>query len=140
LPGCENDIGRQDQGYAIPAGASAALRPYVEAGTKLFVARVDPTRIQTWRDGHAVLSPLRVQYDSPQFNLPVRLGLVNSDGAQDLVVHILAHETRYEAANYDNVTIPTNVVVRPEVREAAARAGAAAGATCWVRSRGSPSC
>ena len=107
-----------DQGYAIPAGASAALRPYVEAGTKFFVARVDPARITTWRDGHAVLSPLRVQYESQQFNLPVRLGLVNSDGAQDLVVHVLAHGTRYEAANYDNVTIPTNVVVRPEVREA----------------------
>ena len=100
--------------YNIPVGAGEVLRPYVEAGTKFFVARVDASRV-TFRDGRAVLSPLRVQYDSPDFTLPVRLGLLNSNGDQDLIVHILA-PTRYEVANYTNAFIPTNLRVRNGVR------------------------
>ena len=55
-----------------------------------------------------MLSPLRFHYDSESFSLPVRLGLVNSRGTQDLLIHILARNQRYEVANYPNVTIPTN--------------------------------
>ncbi len=103
------------ESYNIPEGASDALRPYVEQGTKFFVARVDVERV-TFEDGRAVLSPLRVHYDADTFTLPVRLGLLNSAGTQDLVVHVLAREQRYDVANYPNVTIPTNLDVDDEVR------------------------
>ena len=102
--------------YNIPEGASASLRPYVEAGTKFFVARVDPSRV-TFENGRAVLSPLRFHYDSPDFWLPVRLGLLSSAGEQDLIVHILARNQRFEVANYANVTIPTNLRVVDAVRD-----------------------
>jgi hypothetical protein len=65
----------------------------------------------------AVLSPLRFHYDSDAFSLPVRLGLINSSGTQDLVVNILARGQRYEVANYDNVAIPTNVDVSDATRQ-----------------------
>ncbi len=104
------------EGYHIPEGAEPVLRPYVEQGTKFFVARVDVSRITSWQDGRALLSPLRVEYDAEQFMLPVRLGLVNSAGTQDLIVHILGRNQRYEVANYDNVTIPTNLRVTEGVR------------------------
>ncbi|MCA9618403.1 MAG: DUF2330 domain-containing protein, partial [Myxococcales bacterium] len=55
--------------------------------------------------------PLRFHYDSESFELPVRLGLLNAHGKQDLIVHILSKGKRYEVANYDNVTIPTNIDV-----------------------------
>ena len=94
---------------AGPQGAAAALRPHVQAGTKFFVARVDSSRVR-FHQGRAQLSPLRVHYDSPTFSLPVRLGLINSNGTQDLIVHILARGQRYEVANAPNVPIPTNVL------------------------------
>ena len=103
------------EGYHIPADAEPALRPYVQQGTKFFVARVDISRV-TFANGRAVLSPLRVHYDSDTFSLPVRLGLINSNGTQDLIVHILAQNQRYELANYPNVFIPTNVRVRNNAR------------------------
>ncbi len=106
---------RQER-YNIPEGASASLRPYVEQGTKFFVARVNVERV-TFQNGRAVLSPLRVHYESEAFSLPVRLGLLNSPGTQDLVVHVLSREGRFEVANYENVTIPTNLDVADEVRE-----------------------
>ncbi len=106
---------RREQ-YNIPEGAGDVLRPYVEQGTKFFVAKVNVERV-TFRDGRAILSPLRVHYDDERFSLPVRLGLLNSAGTQDLVVHILARNQRYEMANYENVTIPTNLDVSNDVRE-----------------------
>ena len=106
---------RQNE-YNIPSGADPVLRPYVEQGTKFFVAKVDPERV-TFEDGRALLSPLRVHYDAETFSLPVRLGLLNSQGTQDLLVHVLARGQRYEVANYDNATIPTNLRVQNAVRE-----------------------
>jgi hypothetical protein len=92
------------------------LEPYVQAGTKFFVAKVDVARV-SFVNGQAKLSPLRFHYDSQEFNLPVRLGLLNSAGTQDLLVHILAPGQRYEVANYENVTIPTNIEVADQIRQ-----------------------
>ncbi len=115
-----NDSGALDgwlraEMYNIPEGAQDALRPYIEAGTKFFVARVNVAKV-TFAGNRALLSPLRFHYDTPEFTLPVRLGLLNANGPQDLIVNILARNQRYEAANRANVTIPTNVVVGDKVR------------------------
>jgi hypothetical protein len=102
--------------YNIPKNVEPLLRPYVEGGSKFFVAKVDPKKVQ-FTDGRADLSPLRFHYDSEQFVLPIRLGLANSGGTQDLIVNILAPGQRYELANYPNVTIPTNLDVEDSVKE-----------------------
>jgi hypothetical protein len=103
--------------YEIPQGAAAALRPYVQSGMKFFVAKVALGRVQPDARGRVTLSPLRFHYESERFALPVRLGLLNSAGSQDLVVHILAR-SRYQAANRPNVAIPTNLDLVPAAREA----------------------
>jgi hypothetical protein len=105
---------RQEK-YTIPAGAEPLLRPYVESGMKFFVAKVDPKKVK-FVDGRAALSPLRFHYDSEDFALPIRLGLANSSGTQDLIVNILAPGQRYEVANAKNVTIPTNLDVKEGVK------------------------
>jgi MYXO-CTERM domain-containing protein len=105
----------RDQKYQIPKGAAPLLRPYVEAGSKFFVAKVDPKKVK-FEKGQAQLSPLRFHYDSEEFSLPIRLGLVSSSGKQDLIVSILAPGQRYEVASYKNATIPTNLDVKDEVR------------------------
>ncbi len=99
-------------GYALPKGAAAVLRPYVQQGLKFFVAKVDARRVR-FEGGRARLSPLRFHYDSESFSLPIRLGRLNATGPQDLLVHVLARETRYEAANRPNVFLPTNVDLTP---------------------------
>ncbi|MBK9036033.1 MAG: DUF2330 domain-containing protein [Myxococcales bacterium] len=106
---------RQEK-YQIPPGAEPFLKPYVAAGMKFFVAKVDPAKVK-FVDGRAALSPLRFHYDTDDFSLPIRLGLANSSGTQDLIVSILAPGQRYEVANYGNVTIPTNLDVKDAVRD-----------------------
>ncbi len=102
--------------YKIPDGAEPYFKPYIESGMYFFVAKVDVEKVK-FVDGRAVLSPLRFDYKSDEFSLPVRLGMINSRGAQDLLVYILAEEQRYEVANLPNVTIPTNIDVADQVQD-----------------------
>ncbi len=111
--GLENWLNQN--GYKIPKDAEPLLRPYVEAGSKFFVAKVDPKKV-TMEGNHAVLSPLRFHYDSEDFALPIRLGMANSSGKQDLIVNIISADKRFEVANYKNVFIPTNFDVKPAVK------------------------
>ncbi len=96
-----------DNGYRIPEGASKYLQPYIDGGMYFFVAKVDVSKVN-FVDEKAVLSPLRFQYQTPDFTLPTRLGMLNSEGRQDLIVYTIG-ASRYEAANRPNATIPTNV-------------------------------
>jgi hypothetical protein len=110
------DTWLKQEKYSIPDGSEPYFRPYVQAGSKFFVARVDISKVQKDSAGRTMLSPLRFHYDTDTFTLPVRLGLVNSKGTQDLIVHILAKGQRYEVANYPNATIPTNFDVSENAR------------------------
>jgi MYXO-CTERM domain-containing protein len=125
------DAWLKENHYKIPDGAEPYLRPYVQMGMKFFVAKVNVAKVRFERVGNgavpssggappppqAILSPLRFFYDSDSFNLPIRLGLINSSGTQDLVVTILARNQRYEASNYDNIAIPTNINVSDATRK-----------------------
>ncbi len=105
-----------DNSYNIPGGAKDIFEQYIQQGMYFFVAKVDPAKVTFDDDGRAVLSPLRFDYDSDEFSLPVRLGMINSAGEQDLITYILGRNQRYEVANYANVTIPTNIEVSKSVR------------------------
>ena len=102
--------------YRIPNGAAEALAPYVKSQMKFFVAKVDIKKVKRDANGAVVLSPLRVIYESQDLRLPVRLGLLNANGKQDLIVYVLNPTSRFEVANYTNVFVPTNLEVIDEVR------------------------
>ncbi len=106
-----------DNKYSIPSGAAKALQPYIDQQQKFFVAKVDIKKVKLDANGVAVLSPLRIAYESADFRLPVRLGLINAQAKQDLIVFVLSKDKRYDLANYPNVFIPTNL----EVTEATAK-------------------
>src|SRR5262249_21696016 len=106
-----------DNKYKIPAGAKTALAPYIKEQQKFFVAKDDIKKVRMDAQGVAVLSPLRFSFESQDFRLPVRLGLLNAKAKQDLLIYVLAKDKRYEAANYSNVTIPTNLEVSDDTRK-----------------------
>lgn len=105
-----------DNKYKIPQGAAPALAPYIKEQMKFFVARVDVKKVKMDAQGVAQLSPLRFNYESQDFRLPVRLGLLNAQGKQDLLVFVLSKDKRYEVANYPNAFIPTNLDVSDDTR------------------------
>lgn len=96
-----------ENGYRIPKGASKALKPYIRQNMKFFVAKVNIK--EQARTGLTYLRPLQVAYESEKFMLPLRLGMVNADGPQDLIAYVLTRHGRVEATNYRTVKLPANM-------------------------------
>lgn len=100
--------------YKIPKKAKPILRAYIQRGMYFMVAKVNIKRVmkrQLNGKKRHVLSPLRIYYQSKDFMLPVRLGMVNAKGPQSLLVHTIAFGTRYKVKNAKNMTMPTNIFV-----------------------------
>jgi hypothetical protein len=94
-------------GYRIPPGASAVLGSYIKQGMRFFVAKVNLK--EQAKLGFQYLRPLQVAYESPRFMLPIRLGMVNADGTQELFVYALTRKGRVETTNYRTVKLPSDV-------------------------------
>jgi hypothetical protein len=97
----------RENGYRIPAGASEVLGSYLKQNMRFFVAKVNLT--EQAKLGYTFLRPLQVAYESPKFMLPIRLGMVNADGTQELFVYALTRRGRVETTNYRTVRLPTGM-------------------------------
>jgi hypothetical protein len=104
----------RQNGYRIPANASRALQPYVRQGLKFFVAKVNLA--EQAKTGFSYLRPLQFAFEYERFMLPVRLGMLNAKGPQDLVVYVLTRNGRVETTNYRTVKLPANVELPVYVR------------------------
>jgi hypothetical protein len=102
-------------GYRIPAGANQLLRPYIRQQMKFFVAKVNLAEYET--SGYQSLRPLQISYESPRFMLPIRLGMINAETAQDLIVYILSPEGQAEVTNYRTVKMPSDAEVPVFVKD-----------------------
>jgi hypothetical protein len=102
-------------GYQIPKGASEVLRPYIRQKMKFFVAKIDLKEFKS--TGLDALRPLQIAYQSPKFMLPIRLGMLNAKGEQDLVAYILSPKGQVEVANYRTVKVPTGNEIPEFVKE-----------------------
>jgi len=98
-----------DNGYKIPRGAEPVIGSYIKQKMHFFIAKVNLKRMQD--SGRAYLRPLQVRYETAKFMLPLRLGTVNADGPQDLVIYALTQHGRIEASNYRTVKVPSDVDV-----------------------------
>ena len=102
-------------GYKIPRGASKVLRPYIKQDMKFFVAKVN-LKEQT-KTGLTYLRPLQFAFESEKFMLPIRLGMINADGSQDLLIYVLTKEGRVETTNYRTVKLPTGMDIPVYVKD-----------------------
>src|SRR5436190_139458 len=105
----------RESGYRIPAGAGSVLGSYIRQNLKFFVAKVNLK--EQVKLGYTVLRPIQVAYESPKFMLPIRLGMVNADGPQELFVYALTRKGRVEATNYRTVKLPTATELPLYVKE-----------------------
>ena len=104
-----------ENGYNVPPKASRVLNAYLRQGMKFFVAKVNLK--EQSQLGFTSLRPIQMAYESPKFMLPLRLGMVNADGAQDLFVFALTRNGRVEATNYRTVKLPSDAEVPEFVKD-----------------------
>jgi len=97
----------RENGYRIPEGAARALAPYIRQDLKFFVAKVNLA--EQAKTGSEYLRPMQFSFRTEKFMLPIRLGMLNARGPQDLVLWILTRTGRVEATNYRTVRLPANM-------------------------------
>ncbi len=97
----------QGNGYGIPDGAEDILGEYIEAGSYFFAAQVALDKLP---DGRTWLSPLQFGYNADILSLPIRMGTINSPGAQDLIVYAIGDADKGQTliSNYDEVTMDSD--------------------------------
>jgi hypothetical protein len=104
-----------ENGYHIPVGAGRALKPYLRQNMKFFVARVNLKEHAA--TGLSYLRPLQFAFSSPKFMLPIRLGMLNAQGPQDLMIYALTQNGRVETTNYRTQKLPTGTDLPGFVRD-----------------------
>jgi hypothetical protein len=105
----------RENGYTVPSGASRVLSGYLKQGMRFFVAKVNLK--EKSKLGYSYLRPIQVAYESSKFMLPIRLGMVNSEGTQDLFVYALTKNGRVETTNYRTVRLPEGADVPEFVKD-----------------------
>ena len=95
-----------ENGYKIPANAEEVLDPYIKSNLKFFVVKVNEKEKQKLNNNF--LRPIQISFNSPKFMLPIRLGMANADGDQDLIVYAFTRKGRIECTNYRNANITTD--------------------------------
>jgi len=101
----------KSNGYRVPMTAKPMLQTYIQQGMKFFVVRVNLEQFQ--KEALTFLRPIVIEYDSPDWMLPIRLGTLNAAGAyQDVTVYVLTEQNPVELANYPTLPIPTDVISR----------------------------
>jgi hypothetical protein len=105
----------RENGYRIPPGASTVLASYLKQNMRFFVAKVNLK--EQSRLGFSYLRPLQIAYESPKFMLPIRLGMVNASGPQELFIYALTRNGRVETTNYRTAKLPSGVELPAYLKE-----------------------
>lgn len=95
----------EENGYKIPAGAEEVLEPYIKSNLKFFVVKVNEKEKRKLPGDF--LRPIQISFSSPKFMLPIRLGMANADGDQDMIVYAFTKKGRIETTNYRTLSLPT---------------------------------
>ena len=94
-----------ENGYKIPNGANEVLEPYIRSNMKFFVVKVNEEEKKKLPGNF--LRPIQISFSSPKFMLPIRLGMANADGDQDMIVYAFSKKGRIECTNYRTIELPT---------------------------------
>ena len=92
--------------YKIPEGAKELLQSYIKQNLKFFVAKVNLEEFDN--SGFEKLRPISIAFESPKFMLTIRLGMMNAQSDQDLLVYLLSPKGQVELTNYRTVKVPSN--------------------------------
>ncbi len=106
-----------EKGYHIAPGVLSALAHGLEPEKKLLVAEVNAQRAELLGNGGLQLGGIRYWTRETASKIDTTLGLQNAAGAQDLFLYVLHPNQRYQARNYPNVLLPSNVSVEPTAEE-----------------------
>ena len=104
-----------DNGYKIPPNAEEVLNPYIRNNLKFFVVKVNIEKLE--QGDFQTLRPLQIKFAARRFGLPIRLGMANANGDQDLIIYAFTKQGRVESTNYRTVKMSSDTQIPEFVEE-----------------------
>ncbi|NEQ44006.1 MAG: DUF2330 domain-containing protein [Leptolyngbya sp. SIOISBB] len=98
-----------EQDYTLSPTVRDTLQTYFHEGMSFVVAEITIPEFEAGETYYP--HPLQITYDSPQFELPIQLGKLNSPGEQNLSLYLLSSKGRAEIVNYRTAAIPTEETI-----------------------------
>lgn len=98
-----------ENGYKMPKGATNVVGSYLKQGMRFFVAKVNLKKYS--KQGFTKLRPLQINYRHAKFMLPIRLGMLNGQGKQELFVYAMTRKGQVKTSNYRTVKLPTDMEI-----------------------------
>lgn len=96
----------RDHGYRVPDGDALQRSD----ATRYLIAQVRVDQLALHR-GRARLPPIRVHWESERLAIPTELGNLNAQGTLDVVVYVLALDTRWDVETHGGVMMPSELNV-----------------------------
>jgi hypothetical protein len=103
-----------ENGYKMPKGATPVIGSYIKQGMRFFVAKVNLKQYS--KKGYTKLRPLQINYRHAKFMLPIRLGMLNGQGKQELFVYAMTRKGQVKTSNYRTVKLPTDMEIPPYIK------------------------
>ncbi len=82
----ELDSWAASEGVVVPTGGGDLFEDYIDQGTSFISVKVD---LDSVASGGLLLKPIQFSYKSDTMSLPIRLGTINGDGVQDVILHVI---------------------------------------------------
>ena len=101
------EIWLNENNYRIPEGAADIFKSYIAQGMKFFVAKINLAAFES--SGQVFLNPLMMAFETEKMVLPIQLGMINSNGFQDLIIYYLSPRGQAKTTNYRVAKIPANL-------------------------------
>lgn len=98
-----------EQGYSLSSAVQDALQVYSQQDMSFVIAKITIPEFEAGETYY--LHPLQITYSSPNFELPIQLGKLNSPGKQNLSLYLLSSKGRTEIVNYRTAAIPTEETI-----------------------------
>jgi hypothetical protein len=95
----------RNNGYELPRGGDDILQEYIDAGVYFLAARVS---LDAPASGNVWLPPLQLRFPEEAPGLPIRIGTINADGPQEVLIHALtdvSYGGEMGIANYPEVKV-----------------------------------
>lgn len=96
-----------EKGYKISKQTFSAIDGYLNRKMKFILVKISLK--EKVKSDFVFLRPIQIEFESPNFILPIPLTKTNDRFSQDVLIYLLTRQGRVEMTNFHNATVPSQV-------------------------------
>ncbi len=96
-----------EKGYKIPKQNFSAIEGYLNRKMKFILVKISLK--EKVKSNFVFLRPIQIEFESPNFILPIPLTKTNDRFPQDVLIYLLTRQGRVEMTNFHNAPVPSQL-------------------------------